>query len=131
MDTTSHPDELGAIAEAIKDIDICMLVTDTGSGLRGRPMSNNGNVDYDGDSWFFAMRDSDKVRQIEAQATVELAYMGTERGSGISIEGPADPASGDAASGDAWGARADAPTGTRRSAAMAPRIRNLLAGMGD
>ena len=78
------------IAELIRDIDICMLVTRADGALRGRPMSNNGKVEFDGDSWFFTYRDTPKVEEIEADPRVELAYIATERGAWISIEGTAE-----------------------------------------
>ena len=78
------------IAELIKDIDICMLVTRSDGGVRGRPMSNNGNVEFDGDSWFFSYRDTPKIEEIEADPNVELAYVATERGTWVSIEGTAE-----------------------------------------
>ena len=93
MDVTDErwaDDEVRKIAALIRDIDICMLVTSDGHELRGRPMSNNGEVEFDGDCWFFAFRDSAKVRQIEAQPRVELAYIATERGAWVSIEGTAE-----------------------------------------
>jgi general stress protein 26 len=77
------------VAELIKDIDICMLVTRADGVIRGRPMSNNGKVEYDGDSWFFSYRDTPKVDEIEADPRVELAYIATEKGTWISIEGTA------------------------------------------
>ena len=77
------------VAEMIKDIDICMFVTRADGTVRGRPMSNNGKVEYDGDSWFFSFRDSPKVREIEADPSVELAYIATEKGTWVSIEGTA------------------------------------------
>ena len=42
--------ETRRIAQLIKDIDICMLVTRADGAVRGRPMSNNGQVEFDGDS---------------------------------------------------------------------------------
>ncbi len=78
------------IAELIKDIDICMFVTRADGQVRGRPMSNNGKVEYDGDSWFFSYRDTPKVEEIQADPTVELAYMATEKGTWVSIEGTAE-----------------------------------------
>ena len=77
------------VAELIKDIDICMFVTRSNGTVRGRPMSNNGKVEYDGDSWFFSYRDTPKVEEIEADPNVELAYIATDRGTWISIEGTA------------------------------------------
>jgi len=94
--------EVRRIASLIKDIDICMLVTRDGQDLRGRPMSNNGEVEFDGDSWFFALRDSAKVRQIEADPSVELAYIATERGAWVSIEGAAQIVTDDARKRALW-----------------------------
>lgn len=51
-DATWGRDETRQIAESIKDIDICMFVTRENGSVRGRPMSNNGKVEYDGDCWF-------------------------------------------------------------------------------
>jgi general stress protein 26 len=48
-------------------IDFTMLQTHAGGQIAGRPMSNNGDVDYDGDSWFFTMEDTDMVREISAE----------------------------------------------------------------
>jgi general stress protein 26 len=42
---------LSDISEKMRDIDIAMLCTHTeGGAIAGRPMSNNREVDYDGDS---------------------------------------------------------------------------------
>jgi general stress protein 26 len=87
---TWQPDETRRIAQIIKDIDICMLVTRAEGTVRGRPMSNNGRVEFDGDSWFFSYRETPKIREIENDPKVELAYIGTERGAWVSIEGTAE-----------------------------------------
>ena len=78
------------IAELLKDIDICMFVTRADGTMRGRPMSNNGKVEYDGDSWFVSYRETPKIEEIEADPRVELAYVATERGAWVSIEGQAE-----------------------------------------
>ena len=63
------------VAQKMKNLDLCMMVTqDDRNGLHSRPMSNNGKVEYDGDSWFFTYEDSNKVRQIEKHATVSLIF---------------------------------------------------------
>ena len=90
------------IAELIKDIDVCMLVTRADGSLRGRPMSNNGNVEYDGDSWFFSYRDTPKVEEIEADPHVALAYVATERGTWVSIEGTAKVVEDDEKKRELW-----------------------------
>ncbi len=66
------------IAETMKDIDFTMLSTRAEGGEIGaRPMSNNRDVDYDGDSWFFAMDDTRTVTDIARDPKVGLALQGT------------------------------------------------------
>lgn len=63
------------IAAKMKNLDFCMMITQDGrNSFHSRPMSNNGKVEYDGNSWFFTYEDSNKVRQIEANAKVSLVY---------------------------------------------------------
>jgi general stress protein 26 len=87
--TSFAPDDLRAVAERMRDLDICMLTTRDADGLATRPMSNNGQVEFDGDTWFFAARDSAKVRQIEADPAVALGYIATERGTWVAMEAEA------------------------------------------
>ena len=90
------------IAKLIKDIDICMFVTRADGAVRGRPMSNNGKVEFDGDSWFFSYRDTPKVEEIEADPNVQLAYIATEKGTWISVEGTAQVVEDDARKRKLW-----------------------------
>ena len=90
------------IAALVRDIDICMLVTRADGTLRGRPMSNNGKVEFDGDTWFFTYRDTPKVEEVERDAQVELAYIATDRGAWISIEGTAEIVEDDERKRDLW-----------------------------
>ena len=99
---TWRPEDTREIAELIKDIDICMFVTHSNGSVRGRPMSNNGKVEFDGDNWFFSYRDSAKVAEIEADPTVELAYIATDQGTWISVEGRAEIVEDDARKRDLW-----------------------------
>ncbi|MCM2473013.1 pyridoxamine 5'-phosphate oxidase family protein [Rhizobium sp. CG5] len=63
------------LATKMKKIDFCMMLTKADAGtIASRPMSNNGDVDYDGDSFFFSYQDTDKVRQITADPTVSLTF---------------------------------------------------------
>jgi general stress protein 26 len=89
-ETRWAPAETKRIAKLLKDIDISMFFTRSDGSVRGRPMSNNGKVEFDGDSWFFSFRDTPKIEEIEADPRVQLAYMATEKGSWISIEGTAE-----------------------------------------
>ncbi|MFL9835326.1 pyridoxamine 5'-phosphate oxidase family protein [Chryseobacterium terrae] len=66
---------LKTIAERMKNLDFCMMVTQDGQQVSySRPMSNNGKVEYDGDSWFFSYEDSHKVGQIKENNHVNLIY---------------------------------------------------------
>jgi general stress protein 26 len=68
---------LGELAKKMRDIDFAMLFTKSDTGeLAGRPMSNNGEVEYQGDSYFFSYSDTRKVRDIERDAKVALSYQG-------------------------------------------------------
>ena len=75
-----NPKTITKIAKLMRDLDFCMLTTHTkGGGLRARPMSNNGEVEFDGDVWFFSAADSRKVREIEATPRVQLSYVDLDR----------------------------------------------------
>lgn len=66
---------LADLAESMKDIDFCTLTTVTDGGvLAGRPMSNNREVEYDGDSWFFADGSARLVGDIAARPDVGLSF---------------------------------------------------------
>ncbi|MGE6332465.1 pyridoxamine 5'-phosphate oxidase family protein [Stenotrophomonas sp. NPDC077659] len=69
---------LPELAKKMAGIDFAMLQTHAAGGIDGRPMSNNGDVDYDGDSWFFALQSTDMVRQIEADPNVALGFTGSK-----------------------------------------------------
>ncbi|HET7168910.1 MAG TPA: pyridoxamine 5'-phosphate oxidase family protein [Candidatus Limnocylindrales bacterium] len=88
--TTAPASDLAAIAALLGRLDICMLTTRAEDGaLHGRPMSNNGEVEYDGDSWFFAEDGSRKVIEIDADPRVELAFIDTAKATWINVEGDA------------------------------------------
>ena len=80
----------GRRPDQLRDLDICILTTRAGDRLEARPMSNNALVEWDGDTWFFAFRDSTKVRQIEANPAVTLGYTATERGTWVAVEADAE-----------------------------------------
>lgn len=66
---------LSEISEKMRDIDFAVLVTRTdGGALAGRPMSNNREVDYGGDSYFFALEETRMVGDIRRDAHVALTY---------------------------------------------------------
>jgi general stress protein 26 len=70
---------LADIADKMSGIDIAILSTHTEGGqIANRPMSNNGDVSYDGDSWYFTFAEALTVRDIERDPNVALGFAGTD-----------------------------------------------------
>ena len=83
-------DAIAHVAQMLKDIDICLFTTRGEDGeLHARPMSNNRQVEWDGDSWFFAPRDGRLVAEIERDPTTVTAYKADEGYTFISLSGRA------------------------------------------
>lgn len=69
---------LGDIRKKMQKLDICMMTTQTGRGtFNSRPMSNNGDVEYDGNSYFFTYEKSKKVKELTENAQVQLSFSGS------------------------------------------------------
>lgn len=66
------------LSDDMKDIDFTMMVTHGDSGVSSRPMSNNRDVTYDGDSWYFSYDDSRKVADIARDPKVALTFQGSK-----------------------------------------------------
>ncbi len=63
------------LADKMKDIDFAVLSTRTDNGaIAARPMSNNRDVEFDGDAFFFACDDTRTVADIRRDPQVGLAY---------------------------------------------------------
>ncbi len=68
---------LAELAEMMKDVDFAMLSTVTeGGAIAARPMSNNREVEYDGDNFFFACEDTRLAADLKANPQVGLAFHG-------------------------------------------------------
>ncbi|CAM4010175.1 pyridoxamine 5'-phosphate oxidase family protein [Deinococcus frigens] len=81
--------KLADLSEQMRKIDIAMLSTHAENGnIAGRPMSNNGEVDYDGTSYYFTNENTHTVGEIEADPKVSLAFMG-QQGFSVAVEGQA------------------------------------------
>lgn len=84
------------ISEKMRDIDFAILSTRTGDGaIAARPMSNNRQVEYDGDNFFFTLQDTGSARDISGDPRVGVAYQGKSGALGmkpffITIEGSAE-----------------------------------------
>jgi general stress protein 26 len=93
---------LSDLSDKMREIDIAMLMTRTdGGAIAGRPMSNNGDVEYDGDSYYFTMGDARMVADIEADPTVSLAFQGDDMFM-VAVQGEAEIVRDKAAFEDHW-----------------------------
>lgn len=69
---------LQELAKAMGRIDFAMLTTRTKGGrMASRPMSNNGEVEYQGDSYYFSWDTARSVRDIGADPEVGLVFQGS------------------------------------------------------
>ena len=65
------------LAEKMRDLDFCLLSTTAADGsVAARPMSNNREVAFDGDSWFFSDDSARLVSEIAAAPQVGLGFQG-------------------------------------------------------
>lgn len=87
----SHEDDVAKLRGLIKHIGIGMLTTvDNRDGtLRSRPMSTNGEVEFDGDVWFFTYGSAHKVEEIERQPQVNVSFSNPEKQEYVSLTGTA------------------------------------------
>jgi general stress protein 26 len=82
--------DLEKLRHLIKEIDFCMLTTVDESGdLHSRPMSSNGDIDADGDIWFFTNASSHKVREIAKLPKVNVSFADPDNQRYISVSGTA------------------------------------------
>jgi len=89
-ESTPHQQHLDKFRELIKDIDVAMLVTETGDGsLRSRPMVTQA-TDFDGELWFFTDHHSAKVLEIQADRHVNVSYADPRSQKYISVSGIAE-----------------------------------------
>lgn len=73
MSTMTLPE----LSKKMRDIDFTNMITrDERGALAGRPMSNNGDVEYEGDSYFFTWGASKKVADITRDPNVSLSFQG-------------------------------------------------------
>ncbi|GAA4021763.1 pyridoxamine 5'-phosphate oxidase family protein [Deinococcus rubellus] len=93
---------LSELSKSMQKIDIAMLSTYSGGGeIAGRPMSNNGEVEYDGTSYYFTYDQSRTVSDIQGHSKVALAFQG-EKSFQVAVEGEASLIRDTAAMKDHW-----------------------------
>ena len=87
--TSSRSADVGKVAKMMRNLDFCMMTTRSTEGMRSRPMSNNGEVEFDGDVWFFSAADARKIDDIRNDPQVHLGYADTESFVFVSMTGDA------------------------------------------
>lgn len=97
------PDKtLKDLAGKLRAIDFCILSTVTeGGAIAGRPMSNNAQVDYDGDSYYFSHGDTRTVGDIGRNPQVGLGFQGPDYFY-VAVEGKAELIRDKAAFAERW-----------------------------
>lgn len=87
----TREDDLQKLREMVKDIDFCMLTTiDETGDLHSRPMSLNGEVDPNGNLWFFTGKSSQKVSEIAKLPKVNVSFADPDNQHYVSISGTAE-----------------------------------------
>lgn len=85
----SRSECIDKLRELIKDVDVAMLTTVAPDGrLLSRPLGTQ-EVEFDGNLWFATGHDSEKVREIEANPHVNVAYASRDRNTYVSVAGRA------------------------------------------
>jgi general stress protein 26 len=80
---------LSDLSKQMRKIDIAMLTTHTDDGeIAARPMSNNGEVEYDGNSYYFTWDKSRMVTDIKRNSKVLLSFQG-KKGLFVAVQGEA------------------------------------------
>ena len=88
--TQRRDENLDKLRELVKDIDFCMLTTvDEGGDLHSRPMSSNGDIDPNGDIWFFTNASSHKVSEIVKLPKVNISFADPDDQRYVSVSGTA------------------------------------------
>lgn len=87
--------KLADIANDMAGIDIAILSTHTGNGeIANRPMSNNGDVAYDGTSYYFSFEQARAISDIQRNPKVALGFSSQaglfSKGIYLSVEGVAE-----------------------------------------
>jgi general stress protein 26 len=86
---------LDEIAKEMAGIDIAILSTHTENGeIANRPMSNNGDVAYDGTSYYFSYEQARAIADIQRNPKVALGFSSESglfyEGIYIAVEGAAE-----------------------------------------
>jgi general stress protein 26 len=105
-DETSQQDRQEKVRELIRSTRLAMLTSvDPDGRLVSMPMATQ-DVEFDGDVWFIAERASHKVRNINANPSVNVAY--ASHNSWVSLSGRAEVVDDNAKLAELWDTFTDA-----------------------
>ena len=90
-ETPTRDEKLAKLREIVKAVDICMLTTvDEGGELHSRPMSNNRDVEFGGDLWFFTYGSSHKADEVGRVPKVNASFADVKGQLYASVSGSAE-----------------------------------------
>lgn len=100
---TDRNEQIRKLHDLIKDFHVAMLTTTAADGrIFSRPLGTQ-DVEFDGDLWFATGLDSEKVREIEANPRVNVAYASQDKNEFVSISGRASIVRDRATIDEKWG----------------------------
>lgn len=71
--------QLSDVSKMMSKLDICMMASSAPDGtLTSRPMSNNGDVEYDGNSYFFTYEKSEVISELKKNGNINLSFTGKD-----------------------------------------------------
>ena len=71
---------LSDVSSKMRNLDICMMATHASGGvITNRPMSNNGDVEYDGNSYFYSYEESEVIKDLKEDGTINLSFQGDDK----------------------------------------------------
>lgn len=88
MVETSTPEIREKLWSMIKGIGVAMLTTEDGGHLRARPM-HAAQTEFDGTLWFFTLKHSHKVEEVEQDHTVGVSFADGGKQDYVSMSGQA------------------------------------------
>ncbi|WP_309572197.1 pyridoxamine 5'-phosphate oxidase family protein [Deinococcus sp.] len=81
---------MAELAKKMRGLDLCLMTTVTSNGRLGsRPMSNNGEVEYDGTSYFFTWEQSRTAKDIAKDKHVQLNFRAEKQFLFVAVQGEA------------------------------------------
>lgn len=88
--TSDRNQQLNKLRHLVKDINFCMLTTiDEDGSLHSRPMSVNGEIEDDGNLWFFTYASSHKVSEVDQHEQVNVSFSAPDKQNYVSMSGTA------------------------------------------